>query len=181
MRLLLAMVLLVLCSGCTTVYPNQQITGQDFPSVSGQTLEQQAMRFPEDVLGQQTLLLVGYKQDSQFDIDRWLIGLDMTQTQVAAYELPTIAGLLPRMFQTTIDNGMRAGIPKPLWKGVVTIYQDGESVQAFTGNQAPNNARVILLNAQGQISYFYDQGFSVAALNNLRQQLSQSLASANNP
>ncbi|PMG77343.1 hypothetical protein BCU84_11085 [Shewanella sp. 10N.286.51.B7] len=171
MRAILMLVVVLLLSACSTTYPNQQVTGQVFPSVSGESLAQTAMNFPEDVSGQVTLLLIGYKQDSQFDIDRWLIGLDMTQTQVAVYELPTIQGMFPRMFSTLIDNGMRAGIPKPLWKGVVTIYEDGEQVQAFTGNENPNNTRVVLLNAEGKIIYFYDQGFSVAALNELRAKL----------
>jgi hypothetical protein len=168
MRFLMIITAILLLSACSTHYPNQAITGQAFPSVSGETLEQQAMTLPDDLQGTASLLLIGYKQDSQFDIDRWLIGLDMTQTQVAVYEVPTIQGLFPRMFSTVINNGMRSGIPKPLWKGVVTVYQDGEQVQAFTGNEKPNNARVVLLDAQGKVIYFYDQGFSVDALNALR-------------
>jgi hypothetical protein len=164
----LMIIAVVLLSACSTSYPNQAITGQDFPSVTGQTLEKESMAFPEDLQGKMSLLLIGYKQDSQFDIDRWLIGLDMTQTQVAVYEVPTIQGLFPRMFSPLINNGMRAGIPKPLWKGVVTIYKDGDQVQAFTGNENPNNTRVVLLNEQGKVIYFYDQGFSVDALNQLR-------------
>ncbi|HBF47013.1 MAG TPA: hypothetical protein DDW91_11305 [Shewanella frigidimarina] len=167
MRFLMIIVALLL-SACSTSYPNQAITGQDFPSVTGQTLEKESMAFPDDLQGKMSLLLIGYKQDSQFDIDRWLIGLDMTQTQVAVYEVPTIQGLFPRMFSPLINNGMRAGIPKPLWKGVVTIYKDGDQVQAFTGNENPNNTRVVLLNEQGKVIYFYDQGFSVDALNQLR-------------
>lgn len=92
----------------------------------------------------------------------------MTQTKLDVYEIPTIQGLFPRMFSTTINNGMRAGIPKSLWKGVITVYQDGERVQAFTGNDNPNNARVVLLDSNGLIVYFYDEGFSVDALNQLR-------------
>lgn len=164
----LMIIAVVLLSACSTSYPNQAITGQDFPSVTGQTLEKESMAFPDDLQGKMSLLLIGYKQDSQFDIDRWLIGLDMTQTQVSVYEVPTIQGLFPRMFSPLINNGMRAGIPKPLWKGVVTIYKDGDQVQAFTGNENPNNTRVVLLNEQGKIIYFYDQGFSVDALNQLR-------------
>ncbi|MBB1381589.1 hypothetical protein H5071_06330 [Shewanella sp. SR41-2] len=164
----LMIIAVVLLSACSTSYPNQAITGQAFPSVVGQTLEKESMAFPEDLQGKMSLLLIGYKQDSQFDIDRWLIGLDMTQTQVAVYEVPTIQGLFPRMFSPLINNGMRAGIPKPLWKGVVTIYKDGDQVQAFTGNENPNNTRVVLLNEQGKVIYFYDQGFSVDALNQLR-------------
>jgi hypothetical protein len=58
-----------------------------------------------------------------------------------------------------------------LWKGVVTVYEDGDKIQRFTGNLNPNNARVMLLNKQGDIVYFYDKGFSVEALNEVREAL----------
>jgi hypothetical protein len=124
-----------------------------------------------DMRGKPTVFLIGYKQDTQFDIDRWLIGLDMKQVKVDAFELPTIKGLFPRMFSTKIDEGMRRGIPKELWKGVITIYKDGETVQKFTGNERPNNARVILLDKNSKIIYFWDGGFSVSALNELISKL----------
>ena len=159
---------LLLMSGCSTVYLNKDITGQVFPEVVGQSLEKKSVAIPNDFSGEVTLLLIGYVQNSQFDIDRWLIGLDMTQTKVNVYEIPTIKGLFPKMFSTFIDNGMRSGIPKPLWKGVITVYEDGDKVQALTGNEKPSNARVVLLDKTGKISYFYDQGFAVDALNQVR-------------
>lgn len=158
----------MLLSGCSTTYPNQKIVGKSFPSIIGTSLEKENVKMPEIFTDKLTLLLVGYKQDSQFDIDRWLIGLDMTGTTLPVYELPAIQGMFPRMFSTFIDNGMRKGIPKPLWKGVITIYKDGETVQQFTGNVNPNNARVLLINQAGKILFFYDQGFSVDALNRTR-------------
>ena len=168
MRLFLLSLILLLTAGCSTQYVNQSVTGEKFPSVSGQNLEEKSVNIPADFKGNITLLLVGYKQNSQFDIDRWLIALDMTATDVDVYEIPTIQGLFPQMFSTMIDNGMRKGIPKALWKGVITVYEDGESIQAFTGNEKPNNARVLLLDKNGMIVYFYDQGFSVSALNEFR-------------
>jgi len=173
MRLFLLSLILLLTTGCSTQYVNQAVTGETFPSVSGQNLEQKSVNIPADFKGNFTLLLVGYKQNSQFDIDRWLIGLDMTATDVDVYEIPTIQGLFPRMFSTMIDNGMRKGIPKALWKGVITVYEDGDSIQAFTGNEKPNNARVLLLDKNGVIVYFYDAGFSVTALNELRSFLTR--------
>ena len=95
----------------------------------------------------------------------------MTKTQVSTFEIPAIQGFFPRMFSTSIDNGMRKGIPKQLWAAVITVYKDGDKVQAFTGNENPNNARVILLDGNGAVRYFYDGGFSVAALNDLRAHL----------
>ncbi len=167
MKNYLLLVVLILLVGCTSTYPNKNVTGQPFPIVFGNTLSGERTQIPSFVKGDTVIFLIGYKQDSQFDIDRWLIGLDMKQVDTMAYELPTIAGLFPRMFSTMIDNGMRRGIPKELWGGVITIYQDGDTIQEFTGNESPNNARVMVINGNGDIVYFYDDGFSVAALNEL--------------
>lgn len=172
-QILLTLLTCIILSGCAKTLPNQVPLERQFPTVTGQDLNRQTVTFPADLNNETALFLVGYVQDSQFDIDRWLIGLDMTKTQVAAYELPTISGMFPRMFKTYIDNGMRRGIPKQLWKGVVTIYEDAHKIEALTGTQNPNNARVLLVNAQGKIVYFYDQGFSVDALNKLRDKLEQ--------
>jgi hypothetical protein len=169
-RWLIALWLIAL-GGCAAQYPNQAPIGRVFPAVSGAGLDGTPYRIPDAFTGRSVVLLIGYRQDSQFDIDRWLIGLDMTATRVDVYELPTIAGMFPRMFKTQIDDGMRAGIPKDLWKGVVTVYADGALVQAFTGNESPNNARVLLLDPQGRVTFFHDQGFSVDALNTLRAAL----------
>lgn len=162
----------IFLNGCASYdYQGELSLGDKMVIAKGQSLEGKEVAIPADFSGQKTLLLFGYVQDSQFDIDRWLIGLDMTKTQVSVYEIPTIQGMVPRMFSTFIDNGMRKGIPKPLWKGVVTVYEDGDKIQRFTGNQNPNNARVMLLDEKSQIIYFYDQGFSVEALNQVRSHL----------
>ena len=164
-------VMVLFLIGCRDEYPNRQIVGEVFPEVHGNSLEGKEHQLPGDFLNEKIVYLIGYVQNSQFDIDRWLIGLDMTKTKVKAIELPTIQGLFPRMFKTKIDEGMRRGIPKNLWGGVITIYEDGDKVQKFTGNKNPNNARVVFLDDQGVIRYFYDDGFSVGALNALQKEL----------
>lgn len=169
--IILFLVFLTACSSYE--HPGKVTLGEPMISAAGQNLEGESVIIPDAFNGRNTLLLFGYKQDSQFDIDRWLIGLDMTDTKVDVYEIPTIQGMFPRMFSTFIDNGMRSGIPKELWKGVITVYEDGESIQKFTGNQIPNNARVMLLDKQGKITYFYDRGFSVEALNNVKALLGE--------
>ncbi len=167
MKTLLIVLSLCLMTACSVRYENQQVTGKVLPQMQAESLDKQQVILPDAFRNKATLLLIGYKQDSQFDIDRWLIGLDMKQVSVDVYEVPAIQGMFPRMFKTFINNGMRSGIPKELWKGVITLYQDGEAMQAFTGNNKPNNARVMLLNQKGEVVYFYDRGFSVAALNAL--------------
>ena len=167
MRIFILIVTLLL-SGCSTTYPNKNVQSMLVPLMTGKTLEKKTVSLPSVFDSPLTLLLVGYKQDSQFDIDRWLIALDMTETNITAFEIPAIQGMFPRMFSTLINDGMRAGIPKELWGGVITLYADGEVLQKFTGNVNPNNARVLLINNQGTVVYFYDRGFAVTALNDLR-------------
>lgn len=166
-------VLALSLTGCSTTYINQQPIGQKFPQVTGEGLDKKRHQLPEYFAGRPVALLLGYKQQSQFDIDRWLIGLDMKKVPVEVFELPSVLGWLPRQIKGTINDGMRKGIPDELWSIVITVYEDSDKVQAFTGNEQPNNARVVLLDAQGQVVYFYDRGFSVVALNELKVKLNE--------
>ena len=118
---------------------------------------------------EKVLLLVGYDQDAQFDIDRWLIGIDMKKFKVNVFEIPTIRGWVPRLISGKIDEGMRSGIPEELWKVVVTVYDDAEKIINMTGNEDPLNARAIVLNKKGEVVYFHDRGFAVSALNKLSE------------
>lgn len=152
-------------------YPSQVVIGEKLIEFEGESLAGESSTIPQAFSGQKTLLLFGYVHKSQFDIDRWLIGLDQTNTQVAVYEIPTIKGMFPQMFSTVFDDAMREGIPKEIWQGVITVYKDGEKVQKYTGNIKPKNARVLLLNSQGEVVHFYDRGFSVGALNALRAKI----------
>lgn len=152
---------------CSTKFPNQQILGKAFPQIQGESLLKKKVTLPDLTKGEQAIYLLGFIQKSQFDIDRWLIGLDMHSVSLPIYEIPTIKGLFPRLISKKINNGMRKGIPKELWSGVITVYNDGEKLQRFTGNKTPNNARIMLLGPQGKIIYFNDEGFSIKALNDL--------------
>jgi hypothetical protein len=152
---------------CTEEYKNRDFVGESFPEVNGIALDEKRWQLPQAWSGQQTLALLGYVQDSQFDIDRWLIGLDMRSVNVKVYELPTIKGMIPRMISERINEGMRSGIPDELWGGVITLYSDGDRLQRFTGNERPRNARVILVDDRGIVRFFTDRGFSVPSLNKL--------------
>jgi len=150
--------------GCSSTYTHKGVTGKNLPLFKGHTLNKKEITLPDDFLGQKSILLIGYVQNSQFDIDRWLIGLDMQRVVTPVFEIPAIKGFWPKLFRNQIDNGMRRGIPNELWKIVITVYDDGEKIQEFLGNEKPGNARIVILDEQGEIIYFYDRGFSVNAL-----------------
>lgn len=179
LRLLLALGLTLGASACATTYPNLDPTGQAFPAVVGEDLEARVRHLPAEHAGKPILYLVGTVQETQFDIDRWLLGLLQAETPLAFLEVPTIPGLVPSLFlEETINQGMRDGIPSEDWGGVVTLYEhDAERVVRFTGNERPGNARALLLDAQGRVLWFHDRGYSPRVLLEL-DRLARSLAAA---
>ena len=138
------------------------------PDVHGDDLEGNPRSFPDEIENEPAVVLVGYKQNAQFDIDRWMLGLDQMGVKAPVYELPTVVGMLPGMFASRIDNGMRSGIPKELWEAVITLYDDdAERLARFLGNERPNNARVLLVRPDGSIAFFHDRGYSIPHLRQL--------------
>jgi len=161
-------------SGCRSTYPRRDPVGERFPSVVGTALSGEDVRIPEDFAGSPALLIVGFEQESQFDLDRWLLGLSQAgvATDVVVREVPTIPGMGPRMFSGFIDAGMRSGIPAEDWGAVVTVYGDADRITRFLGNEVPLPGRVVLLDRTGNVVFFHDDGYSVKTLQRLRDALS---------
>ena len=163
--------LLVLFSGCATTYANQEPLGQLFPQVRGTGLDGTNHVLPDDFAGAPVVLMVGYTQRSQFDIDRWILGLVQLGTPVRLVEVPTIPGLLPGLFAERIDSGMRKGIPMEDWASVITVYDEAEPVVRFFGNENRNNARIVLLSAAGEVVWFTDRGYSASQVKSLDERV----------
>ncbi|MGA1488230.1 MAG: hypothetical protein ACO4B4_09105 [Planctomycetota bacterium] len=161
-------------SSCSSPIPRRDPTGEVFPSVVGQALSGESVRIPEDFAGRPIVLLVGYKQSTQFDLDRWLLGLSQAEVPVDVREIPTIAGLVPGMIGGWIDGGMRRGIPSEDWGSVVTVYRGASAIQEFTGTENPMPGRILLLDPSGEVIWFHDRGYSVGSLNRLREALDAS-------
>lgn len=157
----LVVVSVLLVQGCSTRITNRDPSGQVFPTVVGYSLEKERTELPAALAGGPAILLVGYRQRTQFDIDRWFMGLVQAQVDADIIEVPTIPGLVPTMASGWIDDGMRAGIPREDWASVVTLYGGAATpVAKLTGNTNGQNARVIVLDADGTIVWFDDTGYS---------------------
>jgi len=169
--------LLILLTACSkpTVVTNPAI-GSIFPSVVGESLDKQTIKIPENFSGKPTVLLIGYLQKAQFDIDRWILGIIQLETPVKIVELPTIAGMMPQMVQGFINNGMRRGIPESDWKSVVTVYEDADKIVKVLGNERPQNAYVVLIDRAGIMKRVINEGYSatnVKEIDRLARELEQ--------
>jgi hypothetical protein len=137
--------------------------------VQGTNLEKQPITLPEHYRGKTTLILVGYTQKAQFDIDRWILGALQADVKAQIVEVPTIAGMMPQMVQSFIDNGMRSGIPKSDWGSVITVYEDAPKIIEALGNERPQSAYAVLLNKEGRIMWTSNIGYSATQILELKK------------
>lgn len=156
-----AVAAMLLANGCATEVPNRNPTGETFPRVVGQSLERERTELPASLAGTPAVVLVGYKQRAQFDIDRWVLGLLQADVEARIVETPTVPGLAGGLASGWIDDGMRSGIPREDWGSVVTLYGDAaRPVVDLTGNEDGRLARVLVLDRTGRIVWFDDTGYS---------------------
>lgn len=174
LKTLLIVVALVIVAGLVLVgcqaprhvpAPKASPVGQRMPTVSGKALDGTAMTLPQDLTGQPAVILVGYVQAAQEDIDPWLAGLKERGTPARVIELPTIPSRFWTAFSGMIDGGMRNGIAKPQWGSVMTLWgASADPLVAFLGNDNPRLGRVLLLDRQGTVVWLHDRGFDAARL-----------------
>ncbi len=160
--------------GAGNIVASGPLVGQVFPTVTGTSLMDEQVTLPKQFEGGVAIYMIGYVQQTQFDIDRWTIGLLQVGPEAKIVEIPTIAGLVPTFMSGWIDDGMRSGIPKEDWPSVITLYGNGAGVVAsLTGTENPQNARILVVDADGVIRWFWDQGFSAKRLLELNAMVDQ--------
>lgn len=170
-----ALLLSALCfivTGCSkTVTTPANVVSTSFPQVQGENLKQERISIPDYYRGKNTLLLIGYTQKTQFDIDRWILGVLQADIPVEIVEIPTIAGMMPQMVQGFINNGMRKGIPQDDWASVVTVYEDAPKIIAALGNERPQSAYAVLLDKEGTIIWSSNLGYSASQVLALKERV----------
>lgn len=153
----------------SVVKPAGSVTTSPFPKVTGENLKSERVTLPDAYRGRNTLLLVGYAQKAQFDIDRWILGVLQADIPVEIVEVPTIAGMVPQMVQGFINNGMRGGIPQSDWASVVTVYEDAPKIIELLGNERPQSCYAVLLDRAGVVVWSSNIGYSAAQILALKE------------
>ena len=168
MKLMMLSISLYFLVGCATPVANKNTVGQKFPIVKANYLSGESVTLPNvgaiEREVERVIILVGYVQKSQFDVDRWTIGLTETNVTLPIVEIAVINQWLPEVFAKKLDQSMRDGIPKNLWKSVITVYDEAQKVRDFLGTTNPLNARAVVIDSDGTVLFQHDTGFSAEAL-----------------
>jgi hypothetical protein len=145
------------------VPPRPAPLGRRFPAVAGSSLAGLRVVIPHDLAGAPALLLVAFRRGTQADVDRWQSFAGDRLPGLYRLEVPVIPRLIFRPLAGWIDGGMRAGVPRDLWDGVVTIYEDGAVVGGFLGDRGGLAAHAVLLDHEGVVRWIEAGGFAAVA------------------
>jgi len=123
------------------------------PAASGKDLNGTPWSVPKGLPAVRTLVLIGFDEPQQEDIDTWTrrLGLDLPTNTIPWVEMPLIdnPGMFMRWF---IDTGMRAGIKGQFQRSHVwTAYTDKKAFLQSCGINSENKIQVLVVDRTGRI------------------------------
>jgi hypothetical protein len=134
-----------------------------FPTVSGSNLQRRQLTLPQDLQGEQNLVLIAFQQWQQTQVDTWIPfarQLEEAYPAVRYYELPTIQRL-NALARTFINEGMRAGIPGQVARErTITLYLDKKAFREALQLSGEDDIHVLLLDRQGRVLWRAEGAFT---------------------
>jgi hypothetical protein len=125
-----------------------------FPKVPGSNLLRQKVTLPDDLQGELNILLVAFYQSHQAFVDTWTPAtsrLEESYPGVCFYEIPVIQKM-NILYQTFINEGMRAGIPNPQTRQkTITLYLNKKDFLRAVGIPDDSNIWLLVIDRQGNI------------------------------
>ncbi len=124
------------------------------PFVNGSNLLRKNIKLPDDLGGNLNLLFIPFYQWQQTEVNSWLplmSQLEQSHADFRYYELPTIQHRNV-LWQTFINEGMRAGISDPATRErTITLYIDKKAFMSAAGLTDEEHIYILLTDQVGNI------------------------------
>jgi ATPase complex subunit ATP10 len=130
--------------------------GTPFPKIKARSLAGTEFTLPDVAKGQVTLVAIAFRRQAQRMLDSWLVPFERAfgeQPTVTVYEVPMIEGRIFKWMASTIDAGMRAGIPKEKHNHVVTYYGNAAKYRQILEMEDRSLGYIFLLDPEGRIRW----------------------------
>ena len=135
---------------------------QQFPQLTGETIENKNLTFPSDLKGKFSLLCLASSQKAEPDLQTWLdpiyqkfiakTGLMDDMYEVNVYFIPILTGT-NLAFATSMKNKFKESAQEDLRPHVLFSDKDGKEILEKLNMNSKEIPYLFLLNKEGQIVY----------------------------
>lgn len=133
----------------------QELIGKIFPKITAYSLAKTEIVIPDMTLGKVTLIGIAFVRSAQEMLDSWSIPFEdkfSNKSNYTYYEIPMLDGIW-KLFRSSIDGGMRAGIPYEKHTNVLTHYGNYKDYTSYLLINNKNYGYVFLLDTEGVIRF----------------------------
>jgi hypothetical protein len=131
------------------------------PTIDAQNLNERALRLPQDLPAEKTLVLIAFERQQQANLDTWIAGLQLNRSPMPWIETPVIdpKNAFVRGF---IDSGMRRGIPDTAARErTITLYTDRAAFSKAMGLRDPfKNVYLAVVERSGRVLLLVEGDYS---------------------
>jgi hypothetical protein len=141
-----------------------------FPNLQFDTLAGPKLTMPAAAAGKPALFIVGFSHASSEQTNYWAkhIPADMVNTYSVA-----VLQDAPRLVRGMALHGIKSSVPKPKQDHFLVLYSDEDRLKSAAQFQAPDEAYLILIGADGSIQWCFHGSFTHTALKDLRDHVRQ--------
>lgn len=131
------------------------------PTIDAQNLNERAVRLPQDLPAEKTLVLIAFERQQQANLDTWIAGMQLNRSPMPWIETPVIdpKNAFVRGF---IDSGMRRGITDTVARErTVTLYTDRAAFSKAMGLRDPfKNVYLAVVERSGRVLLLVEGDYS---------------------
>ncbi len=130
--------------------------GERLPRLEAGTLDGRRLVLPDSAEGNITLLGLGYKRESQDDLNSWLVPFRQEYPLAKgfrAYEIPMMGRRIPGLLRGIINMAMRNATPKENRRWVAPYYGDIDDYSRRLGVTDRSRVQMFLLDTAGLVGW----------------------------
>ena len=138
-----------------------------FPMIEGENLLGKKIELPQAGEGHPSVIIIGFTHASQSQTKPWSARL---YPGVTTYSLAVLQDV-PRLVRGMAVGGIKSGVPQEQRERFLLVFRGEKELKEAAGFDSPNDAYLILLDADGTIRWRFHGALNDASLAELKSHL----------
>jgi hypothetical protein len=137
---------------------------EQFPAIEGENLLGRKIALPQAGAGYPRVVVIGFTHASQSQTKTWSARL---HPEVATYSLAVLQDV-PRLVRGMAVAGIKSGVPQEQRERFLLVFSGEKELKEAVGFDRPNDAYLILMDADGAIRWRFHGELNDSSLAELK-------------